>query len=129
VKPDVQILGGTGRGESYFDPLAFAPVTEARFGTAGFNTVRGPGHVNLDLALVRNFRFGDRTQVQFRAEALNATNTPHFSNPGSNVSNMQVNPDGTIRNLGGYTEITSTTGTGREGIDERVFRLGLRVRF
>jgi hypothetical protein len=129
VKPDVQILGGIGRGNPYFDPFAFAPVTEARFGTAGFNTVRGPGHVNLDLALVRNFVFGDRAQVQFRAEALNATNTPHFNNPGANVSNLQLNPDGSIRNLGGYTEVTSTTGTGREGVDERVFRVGLRVRF
>jgi Carboxypeptidase regulatory-like domain/TonB dependent receptor-like, beta-barrel len=129
VKADVQILGGTGAGNSYFDPFAFAPVTDARFGTAGFNTVRGPGQVNLDIGLVRNFRIGGKRQVQFRAEALNATNTPHFANPGSNVSNLQLNPDGTIRSLGGYTEITSTTGTGREGVDERVFRLGLRVRF
>jgi carboxypeptidase family protein/TonB-dependent receptor-like protein len=129
VKPDVRILDGIGRGNSYFDPFAFAPVTEARFGTAGFNTVRGPGHVNLDIGLVRNFRVRDRWQLQLRAEALNATNTPHFSNPGSNVSNLQLNPDGSIRNLGGYTEITSTTGTGREGVDERVFRLGLRLRF
>jgi hypothetical protein len=129
VKDEVAILGGTGRGQSYFDPFAFAPVTEARFGTAGFNTVRGPGHLNLDLALVRNFTFAGRAQVQFRAEALNATNTPHFSNPGANVSNMLLNPDRSIRNLGGYTEITSTTGTGREGVDERVFRVGLRIRF
>jgi hypothetical protein len=129
IKSAVEILGGTGPGQSYFDPLAFAPVTEARFGTAGFNTLRGPGHVNLDIGLVRNFKIGGRRQIQFRAEALNATNTPHFANPGGNVSNLQLNPDGSIRNLGGYTEITSTTGTGREGVDERVFRLGMRVRF
>ncbi len=129
VKPDVKILGGVGPGNPYFDPLAFAPVTEARFGTAGFNTVRGPGLVNLDLGLVRNVRVNGRWQLQIRLEALNATNTPHFSNPGSNVSNLQLNPDGSIRNLGGYSEITSTTGTGREGVDERVFRLGLRIRF
>lgn len=129
VKDDVQILGGTGPGQSYFDPFAFAPVTEARFGTAPFMAVRGPGHVNLDLGIVRNFQIADRAQLQFRAEALNVTNTPHFSNPGGNVSNLQLNPDGSIRSLGGYTEITSTTGTGREGVDERVFRLGLRLRF
>ena len=28
-----------------------------------------------------------------------------------------------------YSVITATTGTGREGIDERMFRLGLRVTF
>jgi len=67
--------------------------------------------------------------MEFRAEAFNLTNTPHFSNPGANVSSMVLNPDGTIRSLGGYTVITSTTGNGREGIDERLFRLGLRITF
>jgi hypothetical protein len=62
-------------------------------------------------------------------EAFNFTNTPHFGNPGNNVSNMVLNSDGTIRNLGGYTEITSTRGTGREGIDERQFRFGIRWAF
>ena len=70
-----------------------------------------------------------RYSAEFRAEALNLTNTPHFANPGANVSNMVLNPDGTIRSLGGYTVITATTGTGREGIDERLFRLGLRLTF
>ena len=37
--------------------------------------------------------------------------------------------DGSIKNLGGYTVISSTTGTGREGVDERVFRFGLRFSF
>ncbi|HZS04361.1 MAG TPA: hypothetical protein VFD58_05955 [Blastocatellia bacterium] len=64
-----------------------------------------------------------------RAEALNFTNTPHFPNPGGNRSNLQLNTDGTIKSLGGYTEITSTAGTGREGIDERVFRFGMRLSF
>lgn len=129
VKPKVAMLGGVGPGQSFFDPLAFAPVTEARFGTAGFNTLRGPGLVNLDFGLVREFRIGERWQAQFRGEALNFTNTPHFGNPSGNVSNLQLNPDGTIKNLGGYTVITSTTGVGREGIDERVLRISLRVRF
>ena len=131
IKPDVAILGGIGPNQSYFDPLAFAPVTDARFGTAGFNTVRGPGLVNLDLGIVRNFRVG-QLDLQFRGEALNATNTPHFANPsgtGLNVSNLQLNADGSIRSLGGFSEIRATAGTGREGVDERVFRLGLRVRF
>ena len=61
--------------------------------------------------------------------SLISTNTPHFANPGTNVSNLQLNPDGSIRNLGGYTEITSLANTGRDGIDERVFRFGLRVSF
>jgi hypothetical protein len=127
IKADVEILGRAGRGESYFDPLAYRPVTDARFGTAGFNSLRGPGIFNLDLGLFRQFRITERWQAQFRAEAFNATNTPHFGNPGTNVSNLQLNTDGSVRNLGGYTEITSLQNTGRDGIDERVFRFGLRL--
>jgi hypothetical protein len=127
VKPEVEILGGAGRGESFFDPLAYRPVTDARFGTAGFNSLRGPGIVNLDLGIFRQFRITERWQVQFRAEAFNSTNTPHFANPGTNVSNLQLNADGSVRALGGYTEITGLQNTGRDGIDERVFRFGLRL--
>jgi hypothetical protein len=59
------------------------------------------------------------------------TNTPHFANPGANVSNMALNPDGTIRALGGFSEITATNAThlGRGASDERIFRFGLRVSF
>ena len=130
VKPNVAILGGTGPGQSWFDPLAFAPVTTATFGTAGFNSIFGPGAVNLDAGLVREFAVGERWHVQLRADAFNATNTPHFSNPSANVSNLVLNPDGTIKSLGGYTTVTSTNGgIGREGIDERMLRLGVRIRF
>ena len=129
VKQNVTILGGTGPNQSWFDPLAFAPVTTAGFGNAGFNILRGPGLTNLDASLFRNFKVTERFNVQFRAEAFNATNTPHFSNPSANVSNLLLNPDGTIRSLGGYTTITSTTGIGRDGIDERALRFGLRVSF
>lgn len=126
VKPAVQKLGRVGRGSSYFDPFAFAPVTAPRFGTSGFNSMRGPGVANWDFGVFREFSLSERLKVQFRAEAFNFTNTPHFSNPGTNVSNMTLNVDGTIRDLGGYTEITSTTSLAREGIDERQFRFGLR---
>ncbi len=129
VKGSVAILGGAGRGQSYFDPFAFKPVTDARFGTAGFNSLRGPGIANLDLGLFRQFAIKERINIQFRAEAFNSTNTPHFGNPGANASNLQLNPDGTVRNLGGFTEITSLQNTGRDGIDERVFRLGMRISF
>ena len=130
VKPTVAILGNTGPGQSWFDPLAFAPVTTAAFGTAGFNSVFGPGAINLDAGLSREFHVTERWRIQFRADAFNATNTPHFSNPSANVSNLVLNGDGSVKSLGGYTSITSTNGgIGREGIDERMLRLALRIRF
>ncbi|MEJ7608536.1 MAG: hypothetical protein WKF37_20260, partial [Bryobacteraceae bacterium] len=96
VKGEVQKLGGVGRGQAYYDWTAFARVTEPRFGTAGFNSLRGPELVNLDMGLFRQFKFTERVSMQFRAEAFNATNTPHFSNPSANISNLRLNSDGTF---------------------------------
>jgi len=131
AKANVQKLGGIGVGSPYYDPFAFTPVTTARFGTAGFNLLRGPGYIGLDGGIFRTFRVTERVTVQFRAEGFNLTNTPHFGNPGNNVSNMILNPDGSIRSLGGYMEVTTigATARAREGIDERLLRFGLRISF
>ncbi len=129
VLPTVKKLGGIGRGQSFFDPFAFAPVTEARFGNTGLNILRGPGVVNFDLSLFRKFQVTERINVEFRAEAFNFTNTPHFANPGTNVSDFNPNVADPRLRFRGYTEVTGIANTGREGIDERLFRLGLRVSF
>ena len=122
VLPAVQILGGVGRGNSYFDPNAFAPVTAVRFGNSGRNTLRGPGLANIDASLFRNVTFAGRT-LQFRAEVFNLTNRPAFNNPGANASAPTRAADGTILNLNGYTEITSAQAT------ERQVRFALRFTF
>jgi hypothetical protein len=129
IKPSVAKIGGAGKGQSFFDPFAFAPVTDARFGTAALNSIRGPGVANWDFGLFREFAMRERWKLQFRAEAFNFSNTPHFANPGANRSNLSLNPDGSVRDLGGYTEITSTINLARDGIDERQFRVGLRLSF
>jgi hypothetical protein len=103
--------------------LAFAPVTQVRFGTSGINILRGPGVVNLDLGLFREFAPTERFRIQFRAESFNVTNTPHFNNPGTNVSNLQLSPDGSVASLRGFSEITSALD------DERQVRFGLRISF
>jgi hypothetical protein len=123
VLSEVKILGGVGRGNSYFDPYAFAPVTAVRFGNSGRNILRGPGFTNVDAGLFRTFAITERVKMQFRAESFNLSNTPHFNNPGTSVSGATRNADGTIRALGGYTEITSAAA------DERQIRFALRVTF
>jgi hypothetical protein len=120
VKSDVQILGGIGRGNAYFDPFAFKPVTEARFGTAPWGVLRGPGYANWDLGVFRELRLPRKMTLQVRIEAFNVLDTAHFDNPGGNVSNLQLNPDGTVRNLNGYAEVTSAYG-------ERQLRIGTRL--
>jgi hypothetical protein len=130
IKPNVAILGGTGPGQAYFDPTAFAPLTTPGFGTAGFLSLKGPTAKNLDFSLFRKFQMTERFAMEFRAEAFNLTNTPHWGNPsGLNVSNMSLNPDGSIKDLGGFGVITTTRPNGRESVDERNLRLGLRFSF
>ena len=135
VKTNVAKVGNGLNGQPYFDPLAYAPVTGATLGTSGYFQLRGPGATNLDLSIFRNFPITERISLQFRAEALNATNTPHFANPGgtsatsgSNVSNAQFSSTGSIANLNGYDQITSTAQLSRL-IDPRYFRFGLRITF
>jgi len=128
VLPNVPTVGSGLGGQPYFNPLAFAPVTAASFGNAGFDTLRGPDSVNLDMNIFRNFRITERIQAQVRGEVFNISNTPHFSNPASNVSNLQLNSDGSVKNLNGYDTITSVNPLGRL-IDPRYFRFGLRFMF
>ena len=115
LKPSVQKLGGAGPGEKFYDPSAFGQVLQPRFGTAGWNLLPSPGTANLDVGVFRRFRLSERLDLQFRAEAFNATNTPHFAAPNGDVSSSR------------FMEISGTRGQGREGIDERVFRFGLRL--
>lgn len=137
VKSKVEKLGGIGVGQPFYDPTAFAEVTTPRFGTAGFNILTGPGTSNLDLGLFRQFTIKEGITLQFRAEAFNATNTPHFALPGGNASapsrdaqgNILRDPVTGLPRLNGFMEITNTRAFGREGIDERIFRFGLRLGF
>src|SRR4029453_10981138 len=85
VKENVEIFGKVGGDGTYFDTTAFQRVTQVRFGNVGRNTMRGPGLANLDLSLFRTFKLTPQTNLQFRAEAFNATNTPHFGNPNGTV--------------------------------------------
>lgn len=119
----VRITGGIGRGASWFDPTAFAPVTAVRYGTLGRNTMRGPGVFNMDASIFRNFKLTERFMLQFRTEVFNLTNTPAFNNPGSNASSPTRRADGSIINNNGFSEITSAQGT------ERQFRFALKLTF
>ena len=128
VLPNVAIVGSGLGGQPYFNPLAFTPVTTASFGNADFDTLRGPGSTNLDLNLFRDFRITERMRAQIRAESFNISNSPHFSNPASNVSNLQLTSTGAVKNFNGYDTITSVNPLGRL-IDPRYFRFGLRFMF
>jgi len=55
-------------------------------GTAGRDILRGPGSSNLDFALFKNFVVTEKLKGQFRVQAYNISNTPHFANPNGDVT-------------------------------------------
>jgi len=119
--------GAIGTTASYFNPLAFRPAPAGALGSAGYYRLRGPGATNLDLSIFRTFPITERIKLQFRAESLNLTNTPHFANPGGNVSNATFRSDGTVV-LNGFSAISAVTPVGRL-IDPRYFRFGVKLTF
>jgi hypothetical protein len=70
----------------------------------------------------RQFDLPRQMNLQLRVEAFNVTDRPRFSNPGANVSNLRLNPDGTVRDLNGFAVVTST----QDG-SERQIRFGARL--
>ncbi|HEV2103031.1 MAG TPA: TonB-dependent receptor [Candidatus Acidoferrum sp.] len=76
-----------GNLNNYVDSAAFAvPATTGAGvyiapGTSGRDIIRGPGLSNIDLAVFKNFPITERVKGQFRVQAYNLTNTPHFANP------------------------------------------------
>ena len=130
VKDTVQIYGAGAPGPqtAYFDVLAFKPVTDVRFGTAAYNSLRGPGVFNVDMSLVKSLALSKSFNMQLKIDGFNITNRPHFGQPGSNVSNLVLNADGTVKDLGGFGVISDTLNVGRE-FPERYVRVGLRMAF
>jgi hypothetical protein len=65
-------------------PVVIGTNTENIFlapGTSGRDMIRGPGFSNIDFAMFKNIAITERYRVQFRVQAYNLTNTPHFANP------------------------------------------------
>lgn len=78
------------RINGWLNPAAFSQAPQFTFGnTSRFLNVRGPGLRNLDLSLFKSFYVTERVKAQFRAEALNATNTVYFGVPNTTFTNSQ----------------------------------------
>jgi hypothetical protein len=80
-----QTSGSTDqRINGWLNPAAFSQAGQFTFGdTSRFLDVRGPGLFNWDVSIFKSFFIRERIKAQFRAEALNATNTVYFGNPGT----------------------------------------------
>jgi hypothetical protein len=72
----------------WFNTAAFAENLDSSgniiAGDAGRNIFSGPGYINIDFSLFKDFAISEKYKLQTRIESFNTLNTPHFSNPGGN---------------------------------------------
>lgn len=81
------------------------------YGTLGRNAFRGPGRVNLDLALTKDTPlWGERVKSQLRIEAFNALNHAEFYDPNTTITSSL------------FGQITDT-------YDPRILQVALRLEF
>ena len=69
------------------DPVANA----GQFGTEGRNVNFGPGYANWDFGALKNFKFTESKQLQFRVELFDILNRPNFRLPDSDISSPTFN--------------------------------------
>src|SRR5262249_2620006 len=93
-----------------FNVPPLSPSAQRAFGTAGVGIMRGPGLINFDFTLAKNFHLSERRYVQFRTELFNAFNRANFGPP--NIA----------RDSGGFGQILSAG-------DARIIQFGLKFYF
>src|SRR5262249_1164413 len=67
----------------WFNTAMFAQPAAYTFGNAAVGIVRGPGLVNFDSSILRNFRVTERIHAEVRGEFFNAFNHTNLGNPGT----------------------------------------------
>jgi hypothetical protein len=76
------------RLDGWINPAAFSLAPQFAFGNVGrVISLRGPGQINFDVSLFKTFTIRESLKAQFRAEALNISNTPTFYGPNTTFTN------------------------------------------
>jgi hypothetical protein len=96
---------GPNTVQQWFNTDAFVINQPLTFGSAGRNIVVGPGYHDFDFSILKNTKFGERFNAQFRAEFFNITNHPSFALPSSilaapNFGALFTTPDAAQNNVG-----------------------------
>jgi hypothetical protein len=108
-------LGGIGPSHPWFDPTHFSqpsgctgqnPCNNPGLGNTGRNQFRGPGYVQDNISVFKDFHVYRESSLEFRVDAFQLSNTPQFGQP--NVGSVTASNFGTI---------TSTLGSGQGSVN------------
>lgn len=118
TRPDRIASGGLANPSPtmWFNLAAFStvPDTAYRYGTSGRNILDGPGTININLSLSKEFTVREHNRFQFRWELFNATNHTNLKLPNDTLDKANA---GTI------------TSAGTNDLPARVMQIGLRYQF
>ncbi len=103
-------VGGPKTVQQWFNTSAFAAPAAGMFGNAGRGILTGPGVINFDMAMYKDFKIKEQATLEFRAEAFNIFNH-------TNLSGVQ-----TAFGTGNFGQITSA-------LDPRILEFALRLQF
>ena len=117
-------------GGKRLNPAAFLALPDGVQGNLGRNAISGFGMSQLDLALSRDLRVGDRLSLQLRASAFNALNHSNFADPVKFLDSPLFGQSTSMLNM---MLSTGSPGTGLSPILQtggpRSLQLSLRLRF
>jgi len=110
----------------YLNLAAFVEAPPGEFGNVGRNTIEGPGIVNLDAEVHKEFHmfYKESHILQFRLEAFNTLNHPNWSMPTLNILSGAAQA--------GQPATAAHTGFGTVGgtsVSMRQVQLGLKYTF
>jgi outer membrane lipoprotein-sorting protein len=75
-----------GSVSKWFDTSCFTTPGPLQLGTSGSGKVHGPGFYNADVSLSKTETIHEQVKITVQADAFNMSNTPHYSNPDTNLS-------------------------------------------
>lgn len=105
--PYRRIGGHNATGIAFFDPASFGqPTGNGVTGNTGRNQFRGPGFVQDNLSIFKQFPVFRESSLEARFDAYQLSNTPQFANPNT----------GTI-GAGNNGYITGTLGSGQGSVN------------
>jgi hypothetical protein len=113
----------TGKCRNWLNPASFSVNPAGTFGNVKKGSFRGPGYADWDVSAARNFSFGERTSLQFRAEYFNLLNHTNLGDPGTTDNSTF----GRITSTSPQNWAASTTGAPQN--DPRIAQFSLKLIF
>jgi Carboxypeptidase regulatory-like domain/TonB-dependent Receptor Plug Domain len=96
-----------GQNPMWYNPAAFASPAPGSYGDFHRNSIYGPGILNFNMSLFKNFNFTENTRIQIRFEAYNVFNHTQWGNVNVGLSAPTSGTTFSGANAGSSGQITS----------------------